>query len=70
MLAEVDHAEEKDRDAQRARRGLKMALNVWKSTLPIPAVKLKRQQAQTHESARDVIVQFSVAGTGSNQTDH
>lgn len=46
-----------------------MALNVWKSTLPIPAIKLKRQRAQTHNSEGDMIVELSIAGTGSNQTN-
>lgn len=49
------------------RGGPWMALNVWKSSLPILAIKLKRQQAQTHESECDRIVEFSVVGTGSNQ---
>lgn len=56
-------------ETERKRGGPKMALNVWKSTLPILAVKLKRQQAQTHESECDRIVEFRMAGTGSNQTN-
>lgn len=68
MLAEMDRAKRK-REKNRKIGAPKMALNVWKSTLPILAVKLKRQPAQTHESECDRIVEFSMAGTGSNQTN-
>lgn len=59
---------QKRRERQKKKGGLKMALNVWKSTLPIPAIKLERQQAQSHESECDRIVQFSMPDTGFNQT--
>ncbi len=52
----------------RKRGGPKMALNEWKSSLPILTIKLKRQQAQTRESECDRFVEFSMAETGSNQT--
>lgn len=55
-------------ERQKERRPPKMAVNERKSSLPILIVKLKRQQAQTHESECDMFVEFSMAGTGSNQS--
>lgn len=38
------------------------AVNVWKSSLPIPAIKPKRRQARAHESASDRIIEFQHHG--------
>lgn len=35
---------------KKTRRGPERVLNVWKSVLPIPAIKSEQQQAQTHNS--------------------
>lgn len=54
--------------SEKKRRSHRMALDLWKNTLPILAIKLKRGQTQTHESDRDRIVEFRTGRTGSGQT--
>lgn len=60
---------EKKTNKKKRTGGPRMALNVWKSTLPIPAIKPKQHEAQTHESERDRIVEFSMVDSASDQTN-
>lgn len=49
------------------RRGPGRVLNVWKSVLPIPAIKSEQQQAQTHNSECGWLAERCQAGFQLNQ---
>lgn len=59
-LAERDRS--KGERKTKESRSPRTAVNVWKSSLPIPAIKPKRRQARAHESASDGIVEFQHHG--------